>query len=958
MAITAAEQKKLNDLLEEQKSLKEDLKNLSAEELENNEKYKKLLDEIAEIELKRDQSAKERYKLQKEDIATLETIAVLTGGINDLNDVLIEKEKSLVEFKENLIEEHTKEINLLTAQGELQGEAEVKRKKKIASLAKAIKNQSKLVEQKKQILELAEQQKEAHDGLAQGVADTVAGLTGSINASQTFAGKFMASAKHAGSIGGAMKLVKEGIVTALSPANVMAGLFAKIQEASMAAFFSMDEFRSELVKSGASLKQYGGLMNDVRDANVVAGVSMKDTQQSILALHSGMASFNKMTAADKKTLVATTAVMSKLGVDAQTSAGNLNILTKSMGMNAKEADVATREIAATANALGVSQAKMSADFAAAAPQLAAYGSEGVKVFRELSTQAKATGIEMSALLGITAQFDTFEGAAEAAGKLNAVLGTQINSIDLLMASDSERIKMLRDSVDASGRSWESMNKFERQMIASAAGIQDVNEAGKLFGTTAQQMDEAAGAAERMAIADKELQEQAANATTAKEKLTLIAERFGVAIMPLLNLVHGFLDIILSLNQALGGAFIPVMIVLIGLWWLSTAATKAKTAAALADMQMSIAKSTYDKLDTVYKTANTAAIQTNTLVTNQGILAKIRDRIASAARTVWTGISTVAMGAWGLAKSAINLLTNQGILLTLKDIALAPILLMWSGLKKVAAWLGFAAKTAETEATIASTAAEGASIPVKQASTAATKSAVGPMLAFGAAVLMVGAGVWLAAKGMTSFVEAFVKLPAEMIWGVVAALAVFSFTMLGLALIMSTVGTAAAGPMLAFGAAFLMIGAGVALAAMGLATFVEAFIKLKPGQIAGVVSGLATFGLVMMNLALIMATVGTAAVKPMLAFGAAFLMIGAGVALAGFGMATFVEAFNKLKPDQMDAVVRGIAAFGLTMALLGSIMLLAGPAMIGPMLAFGEAFLMMGSGNQRWWHSQCLSLWVP
>ena len=52
------------------------------------------------------------------------------------------------------------------------------------------------IKQDEKLVDLAKQQKEAHDGLAQGVADTVSGLTGSINASQTFAGKFMLAAKE------------------------------------------------------------------------------------------------------------------------------------------------------------------------------------------------------------------------------------------------------------------------------------------------------------------------------------------------------------------------------------------------------------------------------------------------------------------------------------------------------------------------------------------------------------------------------------------------------------------------------------------------------------------------------------------------------------------------------------------------------------------------------------------
>ena len=43
---------------------------------------------------------------------------------------------------------------------------------------------------------------------------------------------------------------------------------------------------------------------------------------------------------------------------------------------------------------------------------------------------------MEKVLNIVSKFDTFEGAAEAAGKLNAALGTNaVNAMDLLMETD-------------------------------------------------------------------------------------------------------------------------------------------------------------------------------------------------------------------------------------------------------------------------------------------------------------------------------------------------------------------------------------------------------------------------------------------------------------------------------------------------------------------------------------------
>ena len=821
------EQEKLR-LKQQQLSVDAQLKKLGEKTNENAEKYNKLLDERAKIEEGLRDNAEIRALIAAKELENadqnlkiMERIAELDGDREGLQDILLaqsDADLKLAQAKLDVLIEQVKT-------GEKTEEQIIEEKKGLEAQIISLQAKDKLLKD----------QQAAYDSIEDSVGSTVSGLLGSIDASKTFAGQLFLAAGHSGGIGGMVKNIGKGLATALKPANVMAGLFAKVQEASLMAFASTDQFRADLAKAGASLDQYGGMMQDVSADTAAAGVSMKDTQQAILGLHSGMAGFNTMADADKETLVATTAVMSKLGVDAATSAGNLNILTKSMGMNAKEADNATKEIAATAQALGVGQAKMAADFAAAAPQLSAHGSAGVQVFRKLATQAKATGIEMGTLLSIAGQFDTFEGSAEAAGKLNAVLGTQINSIDLLTATEDERIKMLRDSVDASGKSWESMNKFEKQMVASAAGISDVNEAGKLFGTTAREMENAANAAEKMALADKELQAQAANASTATEKVKIIMERFGVVMIPLIDTVHFLLDGILLLNQGFGGYLIPTLIGFLGVIFLIHKAQQAWI-----------------------------ALQKSTIAL------------------------TILQWTWSKIRKASALL-------------MIPIF-----------WLLALAKGASAKGTDMETKANIKSIVPKKVANNTTKASIGPTLAFGAAMLMLGAGIFLAAYGLSLFVKAFALLPPGMIWGVVAALGVFAATMIILALIMSTLGAAAVGPMLAFGLAFLMIGAGVGLAALGMAKFVEAFSGLDPAQISGVVVGMAMFALTMMQLALIMMLAGPAMVTPMLAFGAAFLMIGAGVGIVAMSMPIIVGALERL--SQIGAPLTQ-AALGMSLLVL-------------------------------------------
>ena len=119
---------------------------------------------------------------------------------------------------------------------------------------------------------------------------------------------------------------------------------------------------------------------------------------------------------------------------------------------------------ATAQALGLAPAQLSAQFAQMGPQLAKFGLEGGKTFKELARLSKITGMEMGKILAVTNKFDTFEGAATQAGQLNAALGGNfVNAMDLMMATDpAERFNMIRDSILDTGLTFDTMSYYQKQ----------------------------------------------------------------------------------------------------------------------------------------------------------------------------------------------------------------------------------------------------------------------------------------------------------------------------------------------------------------------------------------------------------------------------------------------------------------------------------------------------------------
>jgi hypothetical protein len=261
----------------------------------------------------------------------------------------------------------------------------------------------------------------------------------------------------------------------------------------------------------------------------------------------------QVSSAARKDMMMTVAGLEKLGVSGQTAASSLQLMSNNFGMSTREASKMTKQLSLAGTKIGISASKMMDGFVQASKSLAVYGKESIKVFTDLAAQAKAAGVEASALLSIAQKFDTFSGAADAAGKLNAILGTQLSATELLTMKENERIETLIRSVQAQGIAFSDMDKYSQMAVANAAGISDMAEAQRIFGMNVNQYRQGL----REAEAEEEFNERLKEAMSVMEKLTKIAQNFAIQIAPLVNfladLVQGFLD----WSQSMNG--VPVMV---------------------------------------------------------------------------------------------------------------------------------------------------------------------------------------------------------------------------------------------------------------------------------------------------------------------------------------------------------------------------------------------------------------
>jgi len=276
--------------------------------------------------------------------------------------------------------------------------------------------------------------------------------------------------------------------------------------------------------------------NEVYNASIANrefAISLTDTNKAFGDLYSNMLGFTELTPKARQELTKISSQMSLLGVSSSTSSQILNDLTKGLRMSASASSDTLLEIANLSGKIGIPTSKLAEEFKSTFSQLSVYGKKGMEVFKGLAAAAKITGISISRLNSLFGEsMNTFETSAGVAGKLNSILGRDLlNSVDLLYASEDERLRMIKESLDVSGRQFKNMNKFEQMAIANAAGITDMAEANKIFNMSLSAYDEAKEKAKQAEASQKAFRKAIEPTVTFMNKLKGMMQNFAIAVTP-------------------------------------------------------------------------------------------------------------------------------------------------------------------------------------------------------------------------------------------------------------------------------------------------------------------------------------------------------------------------------------------------------------------------------------------
>ena len=272
------------------------------------------------------------------------------------------------------------------------------------------------------------------------------------------------------------------------------------------------------------------------------GVSVEDASAAHTQLTRTMTDFTMLNKNERQGLVRTGAILQELGVSAESFSKGTQAATKFFGQSAGEAGRTMLELKETANALGVSPGLLADQFASAGGQFAKFGKQGVQAFKDLARVSKITGMEMEKILQVTNKFDTFEQAAEQAGKLNAALGTNtVNAMDLLMETDpAARFETIRDAILDTGLTFDEMSYYQKQFYTEAAGLSEVGDLALMLGGNM----EALGGASQQTQADFErAAEQAKSVQSIQEKLNATLAAAAPVLNDLIGILHKFVEVL-------------------------------------------------------------------------------------------------------------------------------------------------------------------------------------------------------------------------------------------------------------------------------------------------------------------------------------------------------------------------------------------------------------------------------
>jgi len=471
----------------------------------------------------------------QEEVKNLEQQQKLVNALSDEKGRIIEKERI--------------DLDLQEARGEVLKKALIEQTKGRDLTEKELKL---LIEIEKQIDKVKERKKDL--ARAEGAGETLAKLLGISEANKNSLTYQMFKNP---------KQVMDGFKGAIQDAGgfstaLFTSIAMKAQEAAAAILYLTkqqmmlaDQSVSSFFAATGANEKYLQSVYDIGRGNTALGIGFAESGKAMTDLYTNLNTFTMLSKEARDSLTITTAKLEKLGISGAESAKSIQTLSMMMGVSEVQAAETVQQFAAMGQAIGVSSKQMISDFMTVKDQLAVFGSSMDETFLKLEAQAKATGVAVNDLINITNKFDTFESAANQVAKLNAMLGgPYLSAMTMIETTDpTERINMIRESVNNAGMSFESMSYYQKKAIMEAGGFKSIEEAQRILSMSA---GEAAEELQKQQASQEELNKAIERAQPIQQKMSMIMANFAIVMEPVVTGISKFLTFILKLQDEIPG----------------------------------------------------------------------------------------------------------------------------------------------------------------------------------------------------------------------------------------------------------------------------------------------------------------------------------------------------------------------------------------------------------------------
>jgi hypothetical protein len=116
---------------------------------------------------------------------------------------------------------------------------------------------------------------------------------------------------------------------------------------------------------------------------------------------------------------------------------------------------------------------MSADVLTLRKDIVNFGHKSADELATVAGHIRQMGVSMSDAMAVFNKFQTFEDAATTAAQLSQTFGMVVDSMELLKAqSPDEILQQYKDAFQASGKSFETMDRFSKSLILQQTGLSD------------------------------------------------------------------------------------------------------------------------------------------------------------------------------------------------------------------------------------------------------------------------------------------------------------------------------------------------------------------------------------------------------------------------------------------------------------------------------------------------------